>query len=39
VWFRNWSAIKSVRAVEHVHVLLLEPRREVVEGWTGEAMK
>jgi hypothetical protein len=39
VWFRNWAAIKSVRAVEHVHVLLLEPERRVVEGWTGEAMR
>jgi hypothetical protein len=39
VWFRNWSAIKSVHAVEHVHVLLLRPERGWVEGKTGEVMK
>lgn len=25
LWFRNWSAIKSVHALEHFHVLLNDP--------------
>ncbi|GAB7363265.1 hypothetical protein MBLNU230_g3547t1 [Neophaeotheca triangularis] len=34
-WFRNWTAIKSVRAVEHFHVVLLEPPGGFVEQVTG----
>ena len=30
LWFRNWSALQSVRALEHVHVLL-RGDREVAE--------
>ena len=22
LWFRNWAALQSVRAVEHVHILV-----------------
>jgi len=25
VWFRNWGDLKSVRAIEHFHVLLFDP--------------
>lgn len=25
VWFRNWTSIKSVTAVEHFHVMLYDP--------------
>lgn len=25
VWFRNWSALKSIHAVEHIHVFLKGP--------------
>ncbi|KAK0387641.1 hypothetical protein NLU13_3886 [Sarocladium strictum] len=25
VWFRNWGALKSVHAVEHFHIMLLNP--------------
>lgn len=25
VWFRNWRSLKSVRAVEHFHVMLYDP--------------
>ena len=47
IWFRNWGALKSVHAVEHLHVLLWEPSREflaqltrgdcpMVDRWTEE---
>ncbi|KJX94033.1 hypothetical protein TI39_contig4224g00001, partial [Zymoseptoria brevis] len=35
LWFRNGAALKSVRAVEHFHVLLRDARPEWVEEWTG----
>ncbi|KKA26115.1 hypothetical protein TD95_004701 [Thielaviopsis punctulata] len=25
IWFKNWSAIKSVKALEHLHVMMLDP--------------
>ncbi|KAI4155149.1 MAG: hypothetical protein LQ340_001185 [Diploschistes diacapsis] len=34
-WFRNWASIKSVKAVEHFHVMLYRPKREFVEEITG----
>ena len=34
-WFRNWGTLKSVRSVEHFHVLLREPKEGLVEKWTG----
>lgn len=30
LWFRNWGALQSVRAVEHVHVLV---RGMGLKGW------
>lgn len=43
VWFRNWGALKSVRAVEHFHVMVFgmgegEVREltDGVEGWGGD---
>ncbi|SMY18597.1 unnamed protein product [Zymoseptoria tritici ST99CH_1A5] len=35
LWFRNGAALKSVRAVEHFHVLLRDAKPEWVEAWTG----
>jgi hypothetical protein len=35
IWFRNWGALKSVRAVEHFHVMLFDPPREFVDEVTG----
>ncbi|KAK0748179.1 hypothetical protein B0T21DRAFT_259202, partial [Apiosordaria backusii] len=34
-WFRNWTSLKSVKSVEHFHVMLFDPRRELVDGLTG----
>jgi hypothetical protein len=39
VWFRNWAAIKSVHAVEHIHVLLFGVEEGFVERVTGEKFK
>lgn len=35
VWFRNWSALKSVHAVEHFHVMLYDADPEFVRRITG----
>jgi hypothetical protein len=36
IWFKNWAALKSVHAVEHFHVMILNPDydfiREVTNG-------
>lgn len=31
IWFKNWGAIKSVKAIEHFHVMLFDPDPEYVE--------
>lgn len=35
IWFCNPPGLKSVQAVEHFHVLLWDPPREVVDRLTG----
>lgn len=35
VWFRNWTSLKSVAAVEHFHVMLYKPDKGFVDGLTG----
>lgn len=35
-WFKNWTALQSVRALEHVHVLLRDVSEELIVEWTGE---
>ncbi|KAI9830553.1 MAG: hypothetical protein M1819_005511 [Sarea resinae] len=30
IWFKNWSSLKSIHAVEHFHVMLYEPDREFI---------
>lgn len=43
VWFRNWSSLKSVRALEHFHVMLYRPSgkflKRVTEGDMAMAVK
>ncbi|KAH9219765.1 hypothetical protein DL95DRAFT_358453 [Leptodontidium sp. 2 PMI_412] len=36
VWFKNWVSLQSVRALEHVHVLVKGASKEDLEFWTGE---
>ena len=35
LWFKNWSALQSVRALEHVHVLVRDVPVEILLEWTG----
>lgn len=35
IWFKNWSALKSVHAVEHFHVMVFQPEREFIGEITG----
>ncbi|TKA37169.1 hypothetical protein B0A54_12030 [Friedmanniomyces endolithicus] len=35
VWFRNWTSLKSIQAVEHFHVMLFDPDAEFVRQVTG----
>ncbi len=35
LWFRNWSALKSVHSIEHFHVMLLDPGQEFLDEVTG----
>ncbi|TKA39939.1 hypothetical protein B0A54_10290 [Friedmanniomyces endolithicus] len=43
VWFRNWTSLKSIQAVEHFHVMLFDPDaefvRQVTEGDVALAEK
>ncbi|KAK4464825.1 hypothetical protein QBC42DRAFT_170214 [Cladorrhinum samala] len=34
-WFRNWSVLKSVKSVEHFHVMLFDPDPRFVDEITG----
>jgi len=36
LWFKNWVALQSVRALEHVHVLVRNVGQEDLEHWTGQ---
>ncbi|TVY53178.1 N-acetylglucosamine-induced protein [Lachnellula suecica] len=36
MWFKNWVQLQSVRALEHVHVLVRDATKEDLEVWTGE---
>ncbi|KAG5958431.1 hypothetical protein E4U58_005372 [Claviceps cyperi] len=36
LWFKNWVALWSVRALEHIHVLVRDVDHDVLERWTGE---
>lgn len=35
IWFKNFMSIKSVRSLEHFHVMLFDPAPEFVDGVTG----
>ncbi|KUI58776.1 N-acetylglucosamine-induced protein 1 [Cytospora mali] len=36
MWFKNWVALQSVRALEHIHVLVRDVDPAVIAGWTKE---
>lgn len=35
IWFKNWKSLKSVKAVEHFHVMLFDPDLEFVRRVTN----
>ena len=35
IWFKNWSSLKSIHAVEHFHVMLFDPDMEFVSDITN----
>lgn len=30
IWFKNWSSLKSIHAVEHLHVMLYDPDMDFI---------
>ncbi|KAL4878039.1 hypothetical protein BJY04DRAFT_196937 [Aspergillus karnatakaensis] len=36
LWFKNYTALQSVRGLEHVHVLLRDVPDRLLHEWTGE---
>ena len=38
VWFKNWVQLQSVRALEHIHVLVRDASKEDLEFWTGQKL-
>jgi hypothetical protein len=37
LWFKNWVGLQSVRALEHVHILVRDVPEEILEEWSGES--
>lgn len=35
IWFKNWTSLKSVHAVEHFHVMLYDPDPAFIETITN----
>ena len=38
MWFKNWVSLQSVRALEHIHVLVRDVTKDDLEFWTGQKM-
>jgi hypothetical protein len=38
LWFKNWVQLQSVRALEHIHVLVRHASKENLEFWTGQKL-
>lgn len=36
MWFKNWVSLQSVRALEHIHVLVKDVDPVMLEEWTQE---
>lgn len=35
LWFKNWGALQSVRALEHVHILVRDVPEGILREWTA----
>ncbi|KAF7595385.1 hypothetical protein BBP40_006379 [Aspergillus hancockii] len=38
LWFKNWTALQSVRSLEHIHVLVRGVEEGILQEWTGEGV-
>ncbi|KAI1393544.1 uncharacterized protein F4822DRAFT_384980 [Hypoxylon trugodes] len=36
LWFKNWVALQSVRALEHIHVIVRDVEKSILDEWTNE---
>jgi len=36
IWFKNWAALQSVRALDHIHVLVRDVDPCLIEEWTRD---
>lgn len=36
LWFKNWVALQSVRALEHIHVIVRDVEEDILNEWTKE---
>ncbi|KAI3338965.1 hypothetical protein F4824DRAFT_66184 [Ustulina deusta] len=36
LWFKNWVALQSVRTLEHIHVMVKDASKELLEEWIRE---
>ena len=36
LWFKNWVGLQSVRALEHVHILVRDVPEDILYEWSGE---
>ncbi|KAI0194183.1 hypothetical protein F4808DRAFT_353209 [Astrocystis sublimbata] len=34
LWFKNWVALQSVRSLEHIHVMVKDASKELLNEWT-----
>ncbi|KAF4555735.1 Hypothetical protein D9617_2g056980 [Elsinoe fawcettii] len=34
LWFKNWVSLQSVRGVDHVHIMVRDAPKEVLDEWT-----
>jgi hypothetical protein len=33
-WFKNWASLKSVKAIEHFHVMIYKPDMKLIDELT-----
>ncbi|KAK6067307.1 hypothetical protein SCUP234_11682 [Seiridium cupressi] len=36
LWFKNWVALQSVRALEHIHLMVKDVGTDILDEWTKE---
>jgi hypothetical protein len=36
LWFKNWVSLQSVRALEHIHILVKDVDPAIIEEWTRD---